>query len=90
MPDCGKGCEIQTGRDHLPQVARDRRDAMKEFQPSLRLVVDGLPPAYSLLAAVCFPSKGGKYPVVRLRIQGFLLPAKREFGQPRMERHRTL
>ena len=25
--------EIQTGEDHLPQVARDHRDAMKEFQP---------------------------------------------------------
>jgi hypothetical protein len=34
MRDCGEGCEIRTGADRPPPIARSHLDAMKEFQLS--------------------------------------------------------
>jgi len=65
-------------------------DAMKEFQPSLRRAADNLRRAYSLRAAVCHSVETKQRPVAWLRIWGFLFPRNQEFGQQRMEQHRTL
>ena len=52
-PDCAEDCEIRTGADHPPPIARSHPDAMKESQPSLQRAADNLRRAYSLRAAVC-------------------------------------
>src|SRR5207302_1261186 len=52
-PDYAEDCEIRTGADHPPPIARNHPDAMKEFQPSLQRAADNLRQAYLLRAAVC-------------------------------------
>jgi hypothetical protein len=59
MRACGEGCEIRTGADRPPPVARSHPDAMKEFQPSLRRAADNLRRAYSQ-CEVLFRMKTGR------------------------------